>query len=312
MISVFNYNAGKGDCIRIRYKGKTEAFHNIIIDSGVTHFGTQFANICNEIVAKGESIDVAIISHVDIDHLGGMLYNLRNGVRLPIREVWMNHGKCIDKNILLSVKQNDEVFTRLQKLRIPVKSVIKGKIYELDGAVFRILWPSEDILYQLVGNKQKNISLGRKSDYGYSFSELMDMPIKGKDTSINNRASVIFEIQYRDAKLLFTGDAWAEDILREAGKTYDLIKLSHHGSVKNLSEKWGNQIKCNEYMICTDGVTHPDKQTIAKLIKWYGKVRIYNSIEWQTKMMIDKDINISKKIDFEKGEYIWETSKEKS
>ena len=78
------------------------------------------------------------------------------------------------------------------------------------------------------------------------------MPIKEKDTSINNHASVVMEMEYRGAKLLFTGDAWAEDILRVAGGSYAMIKLPHHGSVRNLSERWGEQkadsyfrVKCN-------------------------------------------------------------------
>lgn len=310
MLSVFNYNAGKGDCIRIRYEGTSGVFHNIMIDSGVICFGKEFASICEEIETTGERIDALVISHVDTDHLGGLLYNLRNRVQLPGWEVWMNHGECIDGNVLLSVRQNDELFTRLQKQETQVKSAIKGNIYELDGAVFRILWPNEEVLHELFAYKQENVLLGRKSDYGYSFSELMNMPIKEKDTSINNHASVIMEMEYRGAKLLFTGDAWAEDILRVAGGSYAMIKLPHHGSVRNLSERWGEQMKCNDYMICTDGVMHPDKQTVAKLMKWYGEIRVYSSTEWHTKMILDEDVDISKRVQFKKGEYVWRTREE--
>lgn len=307
MINVFNYNAGKGDCLRIRYDGISGDFHNVIIDSGVTHFGAKFASICREIEKNRECIDVMIISHVDTDHLGGLLYNLRTGVNLPIREVWMNHGKCIDGNVLLSVRQNDELFTRLCKQGIAVKPATKGCNYELDGAIFRVLWPDEDALYEVASSKRENILFGRKSDYGCSFSELMDMPIKGRDKSINNRASVIMEMEYQGAKLLFTGDAWGDDILRVAEERYNLIKIPHHGSVKNLSENWGSQVKCCEYMICTDGVMHPDKQTIAKLLKWYGEICIYNSTEWQTKMLLEEDMEFVKNVHFEKREYVWKT-----
>ena len=194
MISVFNYNAGKGDCIRIRYKGISGNYHNIIIDSGVVSFGTKYADIARELESMGECIDVAVISHVDNDHLGGLLYNLRSGVHLPIKEVWMNHGNYINRNVLLSVRQNDELFTRLQNQSISVKSVTKGNVYELDGAIFRILWPNDTALQEMFRSRQADVLLSRKSDYGYSFSELMDTPIKKQDSSRNNRASVIMKL----------------------------------------------------------------------------------------------------------------------
>lgn len=123
-----------------------------------------------------------------MDHLGGLLYNLRNKIKLSIEEVWMNHGSLMGKNAELSVKQNDEVYTALKEQGIPVKPVIAGTTYELDGAVFRVLWPDEETLYRLFPQPLGNVVLGKPSDYGYSFGELMNMPIKGKDTSPNNRA----------------------------------------------------------------------------------------------------------------------------
>lgn len=140
MLQIFNYNAGKGDCLRLRYTGASGISHNILIDSGEIRFGLEFEAICKQIVANHEKIDVMVLSHVDMDHLGGLLYNLRNKIKLSIEEVWMNHGSLMGKNAELSVKQNDEVYTALKEQGIPVKPVIAGTTYELDGAVFRVLW----------------------------------------------------------------------------------------------------------------------------------------------------------------------------
>ena len=252
----------------------------------------------------------SVHSLVDMDHLGGLLYNLRNKIKLSIEEVWMNHGSLMGKNAELSVKQNDEVYTALKEQGIPVKPVIAGTTYELDGAVFRVLWPDEETLYRLFPQPLGNVVLGKPSDYGYSFGELMNMPIKGKDTSPNNRASVIMEVAYKGQKLLFTGDAWAEDILQVVGNSsYDFIKLSHHGSVRNLSEEWSGKIKCQTYMICADGSTHPDKQTIAKLLKWNDEITIYGSTDWWTSMLNIEEQAKLEKIHFEEGEYLWKLPK---
>lgn len=251
-----------------------------------------------------------IISHVDTDHLGGFLYNLRNKTKLNIEEVWMNHGKLMGKNTDLSVRQNDEVYTALKEQGITIKPALAGMTYDLDGAVFRILWPNEETLYQLFPKAFGNVPLGKQSDYGYSLEELMNLPIKGKDASPSNRASIIMEVEYKGQKLLFTGDAWAEDILAVAGnKSYNFMKLSHHGSVRNLSEEWCGRIRCQTYMSCTDGISHPDKQTIAKLLKWNDEITIYGSTDWWTGMLTIEDKLKMEKIHFERGEYLWKLPK---
>ncbi len=73
MLEVYTYNAGKGDCIRIHFAES----HNIFIDTGVTAFAHEFKRICDEIISMGETLDVLILTHVDDDHIGGILANLR-------------------------------------------------------------------------------------------------------------------------------------------------------------------------------------------------------------------------------------------
>lgn len=87
------------------------------------------------------------------------------------------------------------------------------------------------------------------------------------------------------------------------------ILLSHHGSVRNLSEEWCGRIRCQTYMICTDGISHPDKQTIAKLLKWNDEITIYGSTDWWTGMLTIEDKLKMEKIHFERGEYLWKLPK---
>ena len=309
MLQVFNYNAGRGDCIRLRYAGISGVLHNILIDSGVSRFGLEFEFICQKIISDHEKIDAVLITHVDLDHLGGLLYNLRNKTTMCIEEVWMNHGRLMRKNTDLAVKHNDDLYTRLNEQNIPVKAATTGTTYELDGAVFKMLWPNKEILRNLFGESSSDVLLKKHSDYGYSLDELMEMPIKRRDTSLSNRASVIMEVSYKGQKILFTGDGWAEDILQVVeNKTYDLIKLPHHGSIRNISEEWCGQIMCKNYIICTDGISHPDKQTIAKLLKWNDEITVYGSTDWWKRMLIAGDEEKLEKIHFVRGEYLWKLS----
>ena len=52
MLEVFVYNAGKGDCIRIHYAET----HNIIIDSGVMRFSSNFKRICDSLIQNRETL----------------------------------------------------------------------------------------------------------------------------------------------------------------------------------------------------------------------------------------------------------------
>ena len=61
-----------------------------MVDSGVLRadFGYRFKQICNSLVESKEQIDIFILTHIDNDHIGGLLWNLpeKRGY-LPIKEV---------------------------------------------------------------------------------------------------------------------------------------------------------------------------------------------------------------------------------
>ena len=168
-MELINHNAGKGDCIQIRYTGESRTCHNIIVDTGVLQFGPQLNLIWNSIMDAREMLDVIILTHVDDDHIGGLLYNLRIGNIPPVKEIWMNHGNLMRESVELSVKQNDELYTHLVKAGILVKPVIAGMEKVLDGAEFKIVWPNENILNDFYSDYIGQIPLGHASDYGYSF-----------------------------------------------------------------------------------------------------------------------------------------------
>ena len=126
MLEVYTYNAGKGDCVRLRFAET----HNIFIDSGVTRFASKFKQICDSIIAAGETLDVLILTHVDDDHIGGILANLRfDAYECPFREVWMNYdGVASASDANLSTRQNNEVAARLITRGVPIKHTLKDDV----------------------------------------------------------------------------------------------------------------------------------------------------------------------------------------
>lgn len=95
--------------------------------------------------------------------------------------------------------------------------------------------------------------------------------------SIANQSSIVFTFEYAGIRNLFCGDAWAENI---PGGKYDLVKLPHHGSIRNISDALLSRIQADTFLICADGTSHPNKQTIAKLLQQYGNISIYSNYSW--------------------------------
>lgn len=276
MLEVYCYNAGKGDCVRVRFAGH----HNIIIDTGVIRFAPRFKQIINGICAAGESLDALILTHVDDDHIGGLLSNLRdNNYKCPFDEVWMNvSGASTSQDAILSTRQNNEVYMHLIRRGVNVKPMLRGERRLVAGAIIETVWP-ENIPANSMPIVHQDIPLAHHNDYHLPLSILAQLPIKNCDLSISNKNSIVFTFEYDGHRLLFTGDAWAEDVVRADGD-YDLVKLPHHGSVRNISEEYRPKIRSKDFLICTDGINHPDKQTIAKLEDWYGNINIYSPFEW--------------------------------
>ena len=103
--------------------------------------------------------------------------------------------------------------------------------------------------------------------------------LSGEDINDNNTpngTSIAFILEYKGKKLLFLGDAH-EDIIYKNLKElsnhgylldFDLVKLSHHGSIKNISNRLLSLISSKKFLISTNGkgYEHPSKITLAKII----------------------------------------------
>jgi len=87
-----------------------------------------------------------------------------------------------------------------------------------------------------------------------------------------NGSSIAMLIEYDQKNFLFLADAHPDIIIKkltEMGKTkYDLVKVSHHGSVKNTTNELAKLLNSERYLFSTNGHkhSHPDCQTIIKLL----------------------------------------------
>lgn len=117
--------AGNGDAILIKFKEDNEQkFHNILVDGGSKMaYETNLKVELLALIEKGESLDLLIITHIDQDHIGGIInlfddINLsklflkdNQGVKqfLEIKEIWFNTNHLINKKEFWMASTNTKI-----------------------------------------------------------------------------------------------------------------------------------------------------------------------------------------------------------
>lgn len=305
MIKLHTYDAGKGDCLLLKYQGRSGKNRNILVDSGTSRFERQLSQLEQNIIDAGEQIDLVVITHVDNDHLGGLLSLERHGTPLCANRFIINHPDVgsapgWEGDIPLSVRTNSELFHMLSRRDTALCGAVRGEVICLDGAKLYFTGPTQERLNNLFGSTIQDTPLGGGSDWGAGLEKLMESPLPARDMSANNAASIVFVFEHMGVRLLFTGDGIPEDILdglrtrglprtKDGRIRFEAVKLPHHGSARNISEGMPNVIDTHRFIICADGSQHPDKLTVAKLLKWYDTVEIVSGSSWWDRDFLTKE-----------------------
>ncbi len=313
--------ANNGDAILIHFR-EGSIKRNILIDGGTgSTYSKKLRNkptpqdlqkAIQAIKENGESIDLLILTHVDDDHIGGILkwFSKDFDALDLIKNVWFNSGRTIhkffegEKNYNNSLELN-RVLSTDTSIRQGVdfedfllskpgvweeKVVIAGQKLSLFGIDFQILSPDEDRLRNLKGkweNKQPDsLDTTRKNDYNKSITQLIQDDFFKEDTSIHNGSSISFILTYNNKNYLFLADAFPSVIVssleilgysEQSKLECEFVKVSHHGSKANSSYELLKFINSKKYIISTNGAkhSHPNKQFIARLINYQNDCEIY-------------------------------------
>ncbi|CAK1711525.1 competence protein ComEC [Vibrio crassostreae] len=139
-----------------------------------------------------------------------------------------------------------------------------------------------------------------KSEKKINLTDLLIDNSKHIDKSETNGSSISFIVEYEKLKLLFLGDAHEGDIYRELSKlanenyelNFDVVKVSHHGSRNNTSNRFIKLINSKIFLISTCGEKHPDLETLAKIMTANYPKKIITNYE-HPKIIDLKRINAS-------------------
>ena len=267
--------AGNGDCIHIESEG-----HHVIIDSG--EVCPQLLSVVDGIQKAKEKIDLLVITHYDSDHIKAII-SILEGLKIEerkrlIKKVWFNATKVgFYGNEQQLSAQDATKFSRLL-----IESEVRWVSELKTGTMEKI---SDDLILELIdgGEIYKPMCEGKllgneKKDWNTDFEELekyLDDDVL--DTSKINAQSAIIVAHVHGKSILLPGDAIPEKLSRALdayGKgeplAFDMVKLPHHGSYKNITQRLLSKFKCSDYVISTNGMKyfHPDKKMMVKIFNW--------------------------------------------
>ncbi|HEY5368099.1 MAG TPA: MBL fold metallo-hydrolase [Hanamia sp.] len=295
-------SVGCGDGICIRFLGDDESYHNILIDCGTEKGNKYEGSLKKELIAikeRKEKIDLWIITHIDDDHIGGILRFVKDQalfkeIDLSATRFWFNYsdhdydtGTSPDN--FKSVKQGIRL-RELLKQKALLQQFITDELQLINffGVKFSILSPNrqkfEDLVLEwkneeikIIEKKAASFKDAEGNDHDTKIDDF-DLELEESDTSTANASSIAFILEYKAKKFLFTADAHPqilENALSQLGYSaenklhLEFMQVPHHGSKFNTSDGLLKIISCSNYIISADGFKHnlPNKKTLARIIR---------------------------------------------
>lgn len=238
---------------------------------------------------KTKTIDLLVCTHPDADHINGLIKLLEDETiiikKALIHDPWEHkytiHRKSRDAKTtpnLIGTKLDDslsaldDLFTLLDKRKVTISSPFAGTS-EFNG-IIKVLGPSIPFYTEMVA-KFPGMPNHKKPFDNYDakivqYKNTMPHFLEDAETSARNLSSAIILFEYEGFKVLFTGDAGKEALIkaiefadenRISLKNLNYMQIPHHGSVKNLSEEITNKITSSKYFVSAPSKSedHPSK-----------------------------------------------------
>jgi hypothetical protein len=296
--------ARDGDCLLLEY-GDGAGRRRVLIDGGR-------ASTYPEVTATlatldPPALDLLVVTHVDQDHVLGVLEYFGDPDRVPVGEVWFNgFDHLMGEQLETFGAQDGELLTTaLGEQKVPWNTAFDGKPVEVGGppvtvgdATFRIVAPDRRLLERLVPVWRRECEQhglipgvdarpqppdGFESFGAVDVEALAATPFRA-DSSRANATSISFLFECNGIRILFTGDGDDPRIVEsltplaetEGGRLrLDALKVAHHGSAGNISQQLLDLIDCPRYLISTNGDrhAHPDPVAMSRILVHGGAAK---------------------------------------
>ena len=312
--------AGTGDSIWISHNQK-----NIVIDGGKSAFAIieRYGKM-----PQGENIDLLVVTHIDSDHIAGVIalvehLKKRNEIG-RLKHVWFNFPKK-EETDEYSVPEGNTLSTSLCKIE-GLKwnnntSEMIGHPVNIGDIKLHVLVPDYDVANDYKPKAPDELGV-KNADWDVDLKTLIEnVDDDNLDDGGPNSQSIVILMECDGKRVLLPGDCTPYELLK-AIRAYnsvngtplqlELMKLPHHGSVRNITKDIMAEIDCFTFVISTSvnkRYLFPNKETIAKLI-CYRKmgnetINVYfnyqnalNVLNISGKEQADNSINLIERCEF--------------
>jgi len=241
-----------GDAIAMRFTHPgTGAWVYVIIDAGFEDDGDALVRHVKTYYETDE-IDLAILTHPDGDHIGGMGKVIRG---LYVKELWLhNLGARGGSSLPASDAVNDLISVAKAHGATAYETWAGAQDF---GGALTVLGPDENYYEQLVVEQVEGVGAvaGTAKALAEAARGLFDriatglgieVPFAEKEVSPRNNTSMITMLAVDGRRLFFTGDAgvpaleraWDVAERRGLAGAPDFVQIPHHGSRRNASSAW--------------------------------------------------------------------------
>lgn len=186
---------------------------------------------------------------------------------------------------------------KLKKLRNKWQNKLDNIFYDFTLSDEKIFDDAFELFMQEETENSQVIRDCASQNYDIKKSAL----IEEREYSVSNGASISFIVEFKGKKLLFLADAHEDIIYENLSKiqakgyklNFEVVKISHHGSNKNISQRLIQLIDSKYYIISTNGKkhSHPNIEAIAKIVTKktnYTKEIVFNYSHEKLKFLEDK------------------------
>lgn len=268
-LTIKNLSRDQADCFLLVFE-KDDNRITMLIDGN--REGKPSVDRIQKELSSYDSLDYILVTHIDSDHLGGVLKLLES----KVEKEKLEHTRII-YNYVTEVNVSFNQARRFEKI-IKGREIIKSYNGGIDADDFLCFMSrGERAICQDIGSKHKIFFtfLGPDMEEANKVWSSYENGARERGTLIN-QYSIVFMIELGPYKFIFTGDAyWHEvqqrvDGLLKADDTIHMIKIPHHGA-KDYNVGMAEYIKVHngEKVLVTGKQTwnhdKPDKEMIKDL-----------------------------------------------